>query len=146
MPPTSIPIAADLFTWPSDEPRLLGTRCTVCGTVMFPMAPSCAALREQRGGAARARRRGSLWTFTTQGFLPKWPYTGPETEASFTGFGLGYVELPGEVMVETRLTLSDPADLTIGMELELVIVPFRTEPDGTQVMTYAFGPVSGGSP
>jgi len=49
-------------------------------------------------------------------------------------------------MVETRLTLSDPADLTIGMELELVIVPFRTEPDGTEVMTYAFGPLPGGSP
>ncbi len=146
MPPTSVPIAPDLFTWPSDDPRLLGTRCTACGTVVFPMASSCARCGSSEVERHELGRRGSLWTFTTQGFLPKWPYTGPETEATFTGFGLGYVELPGEVMVETRLTLSDPADLTIGMELELVIVPFRTEPDGTEVMTYAFGPVSGGSP
>ena len=39
---------------------------------------------------------------------------------SFVPFGVGYVELPGEVKVETRLTESDPAALTHGMEMELV--------------------------
>jgi hypothetical protein len=27
------------------------------------------------------------------------------------------------------------------MEMELVIVPFRTDPDGTEVTTYAFAPI-----
>jgi hypothetical protein len=27
------------------------------------------------------------------------------------------------------------------MEMELVLVPFRTDPDGTEVMTYAFQPI-----
>jgi len=86
--------------------------------------------------------RGTLFTFTTQEFLPKAPYAGPEEEADFTGFLLGYVELPEQVMVETRLVAETSASVHIGMEMQLVIVPFRREPDGTEVMTYAFAPVA----
>ena len=86
--------------------------------------------------------RGTLFTFTTQGFLPKEPYTGPETEDDFAGYALGYVELPGEVIVETRLTESDPAEAArSAWRCELVVVPFRTDPDGTEVMTTRSRPV-----
>ena len=84
--------------------------------------------------------RGTLWTWTTQGFLPKHPYAGPETEADFEPFLLGYVDLPGEVRVESRLVGLTAADVRIGMELELVTFPFRTDPDGTVVLAYAFAP------
>ena len=57
-------------------------------------------------------------------------------------FGVGYVELPGEVKVETRLTESDPDALRIGMEMELALVPFRTDDDGNEVVTFAFRPVA----
>ena len=57
-------------------------------------------------------------------------------------FGVGYVELPGEVKVETRLTESDPDVLALGMEMELVVVPFRTDDDGNEVVTFAFRPVA----
>ena len=77
-----------------------------------------------------------------QEYLPKAPpYAGPETEDDFRGFALGYVELPGEVIVESRLTGCAPGDLRIGMPVQLVVVPFRHEPDGTEVVTYAFAPV-----
>lgn len=142
---SSRPIAPDLFTWPSDEPRLLGSRCEDCSTVVFPAAPGCPRCGSEAVERQELARRGRLWTFTTQSFLPKEPYTGPETEESFTGYALGYVELPGEVMVEARLTEPDPERLEIGMEMELVVVPFRTDPDGTEVMTYAFAPVAGRS-
>jgi len=142
---SSRPIAPDLFTWPSDEPRLLGSRCTDCSTVVFPAAPACPRCGSEAVERHELARRGRLWTFTTQSFLPKEPYTGPETEESFTGYALGYVELPGEVMVEARLTEPDPERLEIGMEMELVVVPFRIDTDGTEVMTYAFAPVEGRS-
>jgi uncharacterized OB-fold protein len=92
--------------------------------------------------------RGTLFTFTTQEYLPKEPYAGPETEDDFQGFAVGYVELPGEVIVETRLTGCPVGELRIGMAVRLVVVPFRREPDGTEVVTYAFAPViaEGGSP
>ena len=62
----------------------------------------------------------------------------------FRPFGVGYVELPGELKVEARLTESDPTKLLIGMEMELVIVPLSTDDDGTEVVTFAFRPTSEG--
>ena len=47
------------------------------------------------------------------------------------------------VRVVTRLVDVDRADVRIGMELELVTVPFTTDPDGTEVVAYAFRPVEG---
>lgn len=140
---TTRPIADDLFVETADGPRLVGSKCIACGTVVFPTANGCARCGSDRLVDHHLAPRGTLFTFTTQGFLPKEPYTGPETEDDFTGYALGYVELPGEVMVETRLTESDVSRLTIGMEMELVLVPFRTDPDGVDVLTYAFQPCTG---
>jgi uncharacterized OB-fold protein len=50
---------------------------------------------------------------------------------------VGYVELPGQVRVEARLTESDPDRLSIGMPMELVLIP-APGPDGS--VTYAFRP------
>jgi uncharacterized OB-fold protein len=85
-------------------------------------------------------RRGTLWTFTTQEFLPKEPYAGGETAETFRPYGVGIVELGDEVRVEARLTEADPAVLKIGMDMELVVVPFRADADGTEIVTYAFRP------
>ena len=62
---------------------------------------------------------------------------------TFKPYGVGIVQLGDDVRVEGRLTVADPAELRIGMDLELVIVPFRTDDDGTEVMTYAFRPIQG---
>jgi uncharacterized OB-fold protein len=86
--------------------------------------------------------RGTLWTWTTQGFRPKSPpYGGPETEETFTPFLLGYVELPGQLKVETRLVDVEIEQLRLGLAMELVIVPFRREGD-TEVVAFAFRPVA----
>ena len=84
-------------------------------------------------------RRGRLWAWTTQEFPPPSPpYSGPTGDA-FVPFGVGYVELADEVKVETRLTETE--GLRIGMNMELVMVPFRTDGDGNEVVTFAFRPV-----
>ena len=84
-------------------------------------------------------RRGRLWAWTTQEFPPPAPpYTGP-SGAAFVPYGVGYVEVADEVRVETRLTKT--TGLTIGMDMELVLVPFRTDADGNEVVTFAFRPV-----
>lgn len=136
-----IPVAEGLFTWPSDEPRLIGAQCADCGLVSFPAGSAC-----QRCGGTDATDkllsdRGTLWTFTTQDFRPPSPpYDGADTAATFQSYALGYVELPGEVMVEARLTEPDPARLAIGQPMRLAIVPYSVSADGTQVMTFAFAP------
>jgi uncharacterized OB-fold protein len=135
------PVANGIFTWPAEEPQLIGSRCTACGIVTFPAQESC-----PRGAATAMEeqllaRRGRLWAWTTQNFPPPSPpYAGPTGDA-FVPYGVGYVELPGEVKVETRLTEADPDALREGMEMELVVVPFRTDDEGNEIMTFAFRPV-----
>jgi uncharacterized OB-fold protein len=86
-------------------------------------------------------RRGRLWAWTTQDYPPPSPpYAGP-TGKEFVPFGLGYVELGGEVKVETRLTEADADALTTGMEMELVLIPLRNDDEGNEVVTFAFQPV-----
>jgi uncharacterized OB-fold protein len=136
------PIAEGLFTWPAapGADRLLGSRCGACGTVVFPAQDGCPRCGEPGMASAELAERGTLWTWTTQDFLPKSPYAGPETEEDFAGYLVGYVELPDWVRVVTRLVDVDRADVAIGMDLELRLLPFTTDPDGTEVVAYAFGP------
>jgi uncharacterized OB-fold protein len=56
----------------------------------------------------------------------------------FEPYGVGYVELPGEVRVEARLTEADPAQLRIGMPMELTLIP---APGDAEAVTFAFRPV-----
>jgi uncharacterized OB-fold protein len=86
-------------------------------------------------------RRGTIWSWTTQGFLPKEPYAGDETPETFKPFGMGLIQLGDEIRVEARLTESDPTKLRIGGDVELVIIPLRTEASGRQVVTFAFTPI-----
>jgi uncharacterized OB-fold protein len=136
-----VPVAEGIFTWPSDEPQLIGSRCAACSIVTFPAQGSCPRCASTEMVEHLLARRGTLWAWTTQGFPPPSPpYAGP-TGAEFVPFGVGYVELPGEVRVETRLTESDPDVLVPGMEMELLVMPFRRDDDGNEVMTFAFRPV-----
>lgn len=136
-----VPVAEGIFTWSSDDPQLIGSRCTECGIVTFPTQGSCPRCPSTTTVEHLLPRRGRLWAWTIQHFPPPSPpYAGP-TGADFVPFGVGYVELAGEVKVETRLTEADPDALTTGMEMELVLVPFRTDDEGNEVVTFAFGPV-----
>ena len=137
---TQIAFAPDVFTWPADDPALIGGRCSDCGAVTFPVQASCARCSSTAIEQELLPRRGTLWTFTTQGFLPK-DYGTDDTMETFRPFGVGMIQLDDVVKVEARLTESDPQKLRIGMEMQLVIVPFRTDEDGSEVMVFAFEPV-----
>jgi uncharacterized protein len=136
------PVADGVFTWPSDQPALIGSRCVDCGNHMFPVQDSCPRCSGSSTETVELERRGRLWTWTVQGFPPKSPpYAGDDDPKTFRPFGVGYVELPGQLKVETRLTESDPEQLEIGMEMELVIIPLTKDDDGNDIVTFAFAPV-----
>jgi uncharacterized OB-fold protein len=138
-----VPFAPDVFTWPADEPQLIGGECSQCAAVTFPVQPSCARCGSTGVEQRLLPRRGTLWSWTTQEFLPKEPYAGGETMETFTPYGVGLVQLDDVIRVEARLTESDPAKLVFDMPVELRIVPFRRDDDGTEVVTYAFAPIEG---
>jgi uncharacterized OB-fold protein len=137
---TQVAFAPDVFTWPAEEPQLIGARCPSCAAVTFPLQDSCPRCGQLGMERHLLPRRGTLWTWTTQEFLPKEPYAGGETAETFRPYGVGLVQLGDEVKVEARLTESDPAKLDFGMDVELVVIPFRVDDDGTEVMTFAFRP------
>jgi len=120
--------------------RLLGGRRRSDGKIVFPLP---------RGDAADAFEvlelptHGTLWSFTVQRFRPKPPYDGPGDEGAFVPYAVGYVELPGAIIVESRLEIERFEDLRIGMPLAFTLQTFRTDPDGRDVLTYAFRPADG---
>jgi len=123
-------IAEGLFT---DEtpPRLIGGRHRETGRITFP-CPEGSDYEPHPLG-----RKGTLWSYTIQRYRPKSPpYAGPE---AFTPWPVAYVELPGETIVEARLTNLAIEDIRIGMALELtqiVLDPDAAEP----VLIHAFEP------
>ena len=134
-----VPVAEGVFTWPSDDPRLIGSRCTACGIVTFPAQASCPRCPSTEMAEHLLPRQGRLWAWTTQEFPPPSPpYAGP-TGDDFVPYAVGYVELGDEVRVETRLTQMQ--GLRIGMDVELALVPFRRDEAGNEVVTFAFRPV-----
>jgi uncharacterized OB-fold protein len=134
-------LEATLFDWPASEPALKASRCLECGTPAFPAGTSCRSCGGVAVAQERLPRRGRLWAWTIQHFMPKPPYRSTQTLATFSPYGVGFVELPGALCIESRLTQSDPRKLRIGMELELVIYPQWLEEDGSAVMSFAFKPV-----
>jgi len=124
------PIAEGLFT-DDDLPRLIGGQDRETGRIVFPCPDS------PRFAPRSLGREGTVWSYTIQRFRPKSPpYQGPE---SFQPFPVAYIELPGETIVEARLTGVDFDDIRIGMPVVLSPVPL--DPDAIDpVMIPAFAP------
>jgi uncharacterized OB-fold protein len=110
---------------------------------MFPAQGGCPKCTGSDTETVELSPRGTLWTWTIQGFPPKSPpFIGNDDPATFRPFGVGYVELPGQVKVESRLTVADPSQLSVGMEMELVLDPIGTDEEGNEIVTFAFAPVA----
>ena len=139
-----VPVQEGVFTMPDDgDVQLIGSKCADCGNVMFPTQNGCPKCSGSSNEDYLLKRTGTLWTWTIQGYPPKSPpYAGNDDPKTFEPFGVGYVELADECKVETRLTVSNPEEITIGMEMELVLVPLYENEDGDEVMTFAFAPVA----
>ena len=137
-------VAEDLFEWPSDAPRLQATRCDSCAFITFPPQDACPRCGSDTVTPTLLSRSGLLWTWTRQRFQPKNPpYIGREPAKEFQPYGVGFIELP-EGRIEARLAGDVDQELRIGMPMELTVVPFAQDEDGTEVLTYAFRPVEAG--
>jgi uncharacterized OB-fold protein len=122
------PIAPDLFTLDGGDPALLGGRDRASGRIVFPLPAD-----RERFEPVILPREGRIWSWTVQRFRPKSPpYAGPD---DFTPYAIAYVELPGAVIVEARLTGFDHAALKVGLPCRLVVEPFAGR------ASYAFGPL-----
>ena len=107
----------------------------------FPAQDACPSCGGDAVTPTSLSPRGTLWTWTRQRFQPKNPpYLGREPASEFVPYGVGFIELP-EGRIEARVAGPIDQELRIGMPMELTVVPFTTDEDGTEVLTYAFRPV-----
>jgi uncharacterized OB-fold protein len=128
-------MAEGMYRIVDGAPRLLGGRRKSDGKYAFPL-PSGGegALYD----AVDLASEGVLWSFTVQRFRPKNPYAGRGDAKSFTPYAVGYVELPGQIIVESHIVADDFNALRIGAPVRLTLIPFQEDPDGTEVMIYGF--------
>ncbi len=125
-----IPIAPNVF---STDPNLclIGGRHRHTRKFVFPL-PTAGDF-----DAVELPARGVLWSFTVQRFAPKSPpyrRTDP-----FVPFAVGYVELPGALIVESPLTQVAFEDLRVGLAMELTTIACGHDA-GEIVQTFAFRP------
>lgn len=79
---------------PLENGALIAGRCPATGQLAFP--------RPEGHEPVPLPTQGTIWSWTVQRFRPKSPpYAGPE---AFEPFALAYVELPGALILESRLT------------------------------------------
>jgi uncharacterized OB-fold protein len=117
-------VVAGWFTGEGDDFRLVGTRCSACGSVFFPREDFSCRNPGCEGGELTEiplSKRGRIWSYTSNHYRPPSPYvTNPELP--WEPYALVAVELEAEriVMLGQAASGVTVADLSVGMEVEVV--------------------------
>lgn len=140
---TQVPAIEGWFTLDPDNPALLGTRCTACGTYSFPREtyfcknPDCLG---RTFDEVPLSRTGTIWSFTNNCFEPPPPYMSPDP---FVPYAIAAVELAAEQMVVLGQLVpgTDLAELHAGMTVELVLDTLY-EDDDHEYLVWKWKPVA----
>ncbi len=129
-----VPVREGLFTMPnspSEEPRLLGSKCSACGEAFFPRRTRCANCGADPTEPIILSRRGKLYNYTiVHNATPG--YGGP------VPYGIGKIELAEGIAVTAPLVGCDLNTLKIGMQFELVLEKQYEDENGNEVIAYKF--------
>jgi uncharacterized OB-fold protein len=140
-------IAEGLFRVDGDRAVLFASRRRSSGVVKFPAERAELFDGDQKIQDDIERielsTEGTLYTYTTQEFVPPLPYKGDRSPDGFKPYVVGFVELAEGVLVETLIVDVTPADLRIGQALVSTTTTLQPV-DGEPVLTFAFRPASGG--
>jgi uncharacterized OB-fold protein len=133
-------VADKLFRGEGADTRLLAGRHRKDGRLCFPFP---AGPDGEDYEVIELATEGALWSYTVQRFRPKTPFNGRGTDADFEPYGVGYVELAEQLIVETRIVTDDFGALRIGQPMRITTEAYREE-GGEPVLTYAFTPAGEG--
>mgnify|MGYP000085346461 FL=1 len=128
------------FTVPThgdERPRLLGSFSPTADLYFFPRRRRCPVSQEPVVDVELSPL-GVLysWTFVVS------PWMGKNRMGDLEGHGVGQVDLPEGVRVQTILR-GDMGDWEIGMPVALELYPVMQDEDGTDVLTFRFAPTRG---
>lgn len=136
------PVLDDWFTLDARQPRLLGSRCTGCGSYYFPKVtgfcrnPDCDG---EQFDEVPLSRTGTLWSFTDARYAPPPPFVANDP---FEPFAVAAVELERERMVVLGPVIDGVGvdALRLGMTMELALESLA---DGK--LTWKWRPAAGGA-
>ena len=133
-----VAIEDGFFTIPAatgEPPRLLGSRCPVCGEHYFPRRLVCARCLHEGCEDVLLGPRGRLhtWTYVHVPLFAK-------KDAKVEAYGVGQVDL-GEGPRIQSILVGSRDDFEIGMEMELDLETLGENKDGDELVIYRFRPV-----
>jgi uncharacterized OB-fold protein len=122
------------------NPHLLGSKCPLCTTYVFPpRANNCPnpACDGDALDSVPLSRRGTVWSYTENQYAPPPPYPASDP---FEPFAVAAVELANEGLIVLGKVVDGTlaADLTVGAEMEVTLIPHYTDDDGVERVVYAW--------
>ena len=140
---TRVPALAGWFTMDEDQPHLLGSRCTSCGTYYFPRQamfcrnPACAGEVFEE---VKLSRTGKVWSFTNACYRPPEPYVSADP---FVPFAIAAVELDKERMIVLGQVVREVGieGLRVGTPVELVLQTL-SEDETCEQLVWKWKPVT----
>jgi uncharacterized OB-fold protein len=136
-------ITENLFRVDGERAVLFGSRRRSTGVVKFPAerpelfdaSPETQADIEP----LELSTEGTLYTFTTQEFVPPLPYKGNRDPKTFRPYIVGFIELEEGLLVESLIIDTAAGELQIGQQMVSATTTLETE-SGESFLTYAFRP------
>lgn len=133
-----VPLIEGLFTWPSDSPKLIVSRCKKCGTVAFPAFPfchnpKCEKVRENME-KVELSRRGVLYSYAYQHYQAPAPFR----YEPFRPYAVGMVDFPEGIRIWGMVTRAE--GLKIGMPVETTVGKLYEE-EGKEYITWMWKPL-----
>lgn len=140
---TRVPIIEGWFTDDVDAPHLIGSKCPLCGTFVFPPrngdcpSPFCDSTTLD---PTPLSRRGKIWSYTENRYTPPPPYVPTDP---FEPYALAAVELETEgIVVLGKVATGVLAiDLKVGMEMQLELDVSHRDTDH-EYMVYVWAPAT----
>jgi uncharacterized OB-fold protein len=113
--------------------ELIGGQCVRCRSFAFPLRSVCPSCRSDEGmQQTPLSRQGIVHTFTIVRQAPP---------GVAVPYALAYVDLPEHVRVLAQVAVDDPADMRIGMRVNLTERAMGTSEQGDQLVGYQFSPL-----
>lgn len=127
------PVQEGLFTWPSEQPKLIVSKCSQCSEIVFPKQSFCPECCTESMKEERLSVNGILKSFT--GITAPPPHF--KGEVPYT---VGIVEFPEGIKIMGLITEKTVDRLSPGMEMEVIIDTSFFEEE-KEYVTYKFRPV-----
>lgn len=130
-----LPAIEGWFTMDTDQPHLIGSRCSDCGTYYFPKQftycknPGCDSSEFEEVPLSRS---GKVWSYTNACYQPPEPYVSPDP---FKPYAIAAVELEKEQMIVLGQVIEgiNVEQLKVGDPVELVLETLHESDEGDKV-------------